>query len=1400
MASTDQLTTATYVANFQDGVSGGAEAAAEAMRKLARETESHEVVARRSSSTLEALEARLDSGVRLAQAKARADETLARQTEVLNRAVASGIRSQEDANRLITLATQRRDVYVAGIRQQITAEEERNKRLLGGAEAMRTFGSATEVVSGGASRVGSSLGQLGYQVQDFATQVSMGQNAMVAFGVQFAQFAGAFGTAGAIAGAFVTVGLIAYQLLAGKDAAAAFNAAIEAQDTIYRRTTEAAQRYRQGLQEEAQAIVNLRAIYKSYSEDRARAEEFRLLDAQRGLQQQTAALTTRVQTEVLPDGVIASLRTNAAAATQVQRGGGTVSPLATQSREALAVIFELNSLERPTTEALARLSTRMQDIAGVSSGNLSDALRDGAEKLRGFMTEAERLEKASGDNSRQLEALRSRIDGVAAALGGASGAAAVLAERMAALDRVNSANPTLGLQQQTAAIEARLSALRRGGTEGEEAERRRQEGERRVMEESDKAWRAALEQAGRENLPEAEARRRALAAAAAAEIETHRLNERTEALHRETEARKKVERERDRDQNRNRNRDTRTGERLDTRLDSLDAEIAGEEAIARAYTQSGNAMVRLAAAQRAAVEARRYGDTDTARHTEAVEKLTDRYIKLAMRQAETRNQQQLFNQRQSIETLEAEARLVGVGAEQRERELAALRERQRILSEKGGDPNSESGRERIANAERIATMNSNLNRQRAAYQEIERIAESTMERVGSAITEAFVQGNGKAINFGNIAKGVFASVAQSVIKLAVLNPILNSLFGRNLPTLTDVNGALNRSTTSTSTSGGGLGSLVESLFGRPTSTNSAASSSTQNSFFSGLTNWFERTFTPPSNSNANITREELPSLTQVVVANDNGSAVRTVSTGGGPGAGSSSSGGGFLSGIASLFTGAGRGASTTTGEGGSSSSGSMNLSWLSNLFSSSGSSGGISSGGGFFSGISNWFIGSSGAAASTSAWSSGAMGTTQYLGDFGVYDSASALNTSVGTAGAAGTLGSAGGGFMSTLGGMAGGFGIGTGIGSMVAGNSKAKQQNAMIGAGIGTVVGAFFGVPMIGGALGGALGGLFGPSKQHNAWHVTVGVDEAGQLAITDSGQKWMADTLDKALSETRTQLKTINDALADNGVRAVGGTGSFGQERGRGTTSLNEVFSGFRFTSDDPNVAKALQDRSFNTVQELGRTVDWVQDVYNRLVKPQEGPVDQYAESIKTLNKSYDDAIRKTRELNLSESDLADGRAKALKELERQRNDQAAGTAVGVVSGLLDFTKTLRFSDASPLAPRQMFDDANTDFASILKRVQSGDFTAISDLRDSAETLLQTGRGVYGSGTDYVALFDRVLSGLEAVGATSPDELTASVLKAEVKTQTEALVSELKSLKAEVAALRTETRIAAMTPARAA
>lgn len=66
------------------------------------------------------------------------------------------------------------------------------------------------------------------------------------------------------------------------------------------------------------------------------------------------------------------------------------------------------------------------------------------------------------------------------------------------------------------------------------------------------------------------------------------------------------------------------------------------------------------------------------------------------------------------------------------------------------------------------------------------IGERAFERLGDAMVDAFVSGQGAAVNFGNVARGIAASVVTDFAKLAIVNPILNSLFvgsGGPRPTL-----------------------------------------------------------------------------------------------------------------------------------------------------------------------------------------------------------------------------------------------------------------------------------------------------------------------------------------------------------------------------------------------------------------------------------------------------------------------------------------------------------------------------------------------------------------------------------------------------------------------------------------
>lgn len=76
-----------------------------------------------------------------------------------------------------------------------------------------------------------------------------------------------------------------------------------------------------------------------------------------------------------------------------------------------------------------------------------------------------------------------------------------------------------------------------------------------------------------------------------------------------------------------------------------------------------------------------------------------------------------------------------------------------------------------------------LQQEQALYNELEGIGSRAFDRIGSSITQMFVEGKSSALTFKNVMLGVVSEIAQSFIQLAAINPLKNALFGTNAATL-----------------------------------------------------------------------------------------------------------------------------------------------------------------------------------------------------------------------------------------------------------------------------------------------------------------------------------------------------------------------------------------------------------------------------------------------------------------------------------------------------------------------------------------------------------------------------------------------------------------------------------------
>ena len=114
-------------------------------------------------------------------------------------------------------------------------------------------------------------------------------------------------------------------------------------------------------------------------------------------------------------------------------------------------------------------------------------------------------------------------------------------------------------------------------------------------------------------------------------------------------------------------------------------------------------------------------------------------------------------------------------------------------------------------------ISDSIAREKALYSDLSGFASSAFDRIGSSITDAFAKGEGAAINFGSIAKGILSELAQMAIKLAVVNPIKN-MFGGNSPTLFDLGSKLAGSANGGQANGGmpSSGGMLDGLFNKIT--------------------------------------------------------------------------------------------------------------------------------------------------------------------------------------------------------------------------------------------------------------------------------------------------------------------------------------------------------------------------------------------------------------------------------------------------------------------------------------------------------------------------------------------------------------------------------------------------------
>jgi hypothetical protein len=147
--------------------------------------------------------------------------------------------------------------------------------------------------------------------------------------------------------------------------------------------------------------------------------------------------------------------------------------------------------------------------------------------------------------------------------------------------------------------------------------------------------------------------------------------------------------------------------------------------------------------------------------------------------------QKRLEQTTALELARKEQGLILAAPGLRERELVKLRARQELQSH-NISLESQAAQDYLAAIDTLTVVNQELERQKQAWAAVTDSLEHGFDRVGDAIVQAFVQGEGQAVDFKGVVKGIFASIASDLAKLALANPIKNAVFNTGAPTLSDL--------------------------------------------------------------------------------------------------------------------------------------------------------------------------------------------------------------------------------------------------------------------------------------------------------------------------------------------------------------------------------------------------------------------------------------------------------------------------------------------------------------------------------------------------------------------------------------------------------------------------------------
>lgn len=678
---------------------------------------------------------------------------------------------------------------------------------------------------------------------------------------------------------------------------------------------------------------------------------------------------------------------------------------------------------------------------------------------------------------------------------------------------------------------------------------------------------------------------------------------------------------------------------------------------------------------------------------------------------------------------------------------------------------------------------------------------NAVDRLGQGLVDAFLSGSGAAVNFGNIAKSIIASIAADMVKLAIANPLKNALFGTTAPTLSAGLSALTGGGATDSAGGGGVGGLLNgasnlfsigkltdmlgltNLGGQASSLLNSIGLTGNGGLFSGIGSSINNVLSTPIWGQANAGTAWLESMGITAGAPGTGAvSLGNILGPAGIGFGLGSFGGGLLQ---SALNKTGPGPTIGAGLGTAAGVALMPvLGPLGPIF------------GGLLGGAGGGLIGPKPASAFSST------GISLQDGQLKLGQTVSQIvDTSQEVANAASQLAQINQ-FLSSSGITITSLGALSQIGQNTPGGTADPSKFSDLNSAFGQFS---FGAPnnaALNSALSGktfssmadvqavvtqittftdqtmpaliALGktdttyglGTLGDTIKNLTDQFTAAITQAQQLGIAEGE---LTDARDKALTAANDnaakQIAAINGDLVQRAVTAEA------SNSGNAANIRDAALRGFDIQAQ--NQRQALEAQLLS--------------VFGDGFKGTDGFAGQMAALERALGaerlaivQQYNDQIATT------EQQAAQQQAAEV----AQQQGQAQQAALGLVTNIAQYVRGISTGAASPLSAQGQFDFASRQFDAAFGAARAGDFNSAQSLTSLADTKLTAARGLYGSGAGYVQAYNEVVTALEQFSGLPAERLTNSSLAAIQKAANQPVVDGLEAIRKGINDLRLELR----------